>query len=316
MSSKLRKFMKYIPQFFTILGAVSVAFAMLLSLVNVPVQAAEIKAAAETCPDGSDGWVKVNVGDNPTFTYTAPGEYLIAEWCYKAGSNPLVFGDVIPPQKTVTLVSIYQQGISHASFRLIIPTPTNTPPQDETPTNTPVTPTPEDPTPTPVTPTPEDPTPTPVTPTPEDPTPTPVTPTPEDPTPTPVTPTPEDPTPTPVTPTPEDSTPTPVTPTPEDPTPTPSDPGTTPTPDLPEETPTPGDPTATPGTGETPDPTPQPTLPPPTSYDPPTILIPVTGMEIGNHSPLGKVQSAMFNMGLGFLGLGLVLQSTRKRLNF
>ncbi len=69
-------------------------------------------------------------------------------------------------------------------------------------------------------------------------------------------------------------------------------------------------------TDETPDPTAQPTLPPPTSNDPPTVLIPVTGSELGSNSPLGKVQSVMFNFGLGFLGIGIVLQSLRKRLNF
>jgi hypothetical protein len=57
-------------------------------------------------------------------------------------------------------------------------------------------------------------------------------------------------------------------------------------------------------------------LPPPTNNDPPTVLIPVTGAEFGSNSPLEKVQSVMFNLGLGFLGIGLVLQSLRKRLNF
>jgi hypothetical protein len=71
--------------------------------------------------------------------------------------------------------------------------------------------------------------------------------------------------------------------------------------------------TQTPDPGETPDPPQEPTLPPPTSYDPPTILIPVTGMEISNQSALDKVQSTMFNMGLGLLGFGLVLQSLFKK---
>jgi hypothetical protein len=110
-----------------------------------------------------------------------------------------------------------------------------------------------------------------------------------------------------VTPTPEDPTPTPVTPTPDDPTPTPEDPTATPLPD---------DPTPTPQTDETPDPTVAPTLPPPVSNDPPTVLIPVTGAEFGGDSPLRNVQSVLFNLGLSFLGLGLVLQSMRKKLNF
>jgi hypothetical protein len=87
-----------------------------------------------------------------------------------------------------------------------------------------------------------------------------------------------------------------------------------PTPEDP--SPTPAEPTPTTVTDETPDPTPQPTLPPPTSNDPPTVLIPVTGAEMGSGNPLENVQSVMFNLGLSFLGLGLVLQSLRKRLNF
>jgi hypothetical protein len=315
---------------------------MLLSMVNIPAQASDVKGGIIywdgngstnlPCPFGAlwilapgpdiiSATLTVN-GNN--FSMTKFGNNWKGESSGSIDSNVVAFATFTGELSNGTKLTISHclEGISTETPTDVPPTntQTNTPPPDETPT---LTPTSEDPTPTPTetevpTPTPTDtevPTPTPTdtvvpTPTPEDPTPTPVTPTPEAPTPTPVTPTPEDPTPTPSDPG--------TTPTPSDPgtTPTPSDPGTTPTPDLPEETPTPGDPTATPGTGETPDPTPQPTLPPPTSNDPPTILIPVTGMEIGNHSPIDKVQSVMFNMGLGFLGLGLVLQSLRKKLNF
>ena len=270
MLSIVRKHLKFLPQFFTVLGAVSMAFAMLLSVVNVPVL-----GQAETCPDGG-GWTKENVGDQQNFQYTAPDGKLVAEWCYKAGSNDLVFEVVNPPQKQVSLSSNFQQGISHASFRLVN-VPTNTPPPPTptfTPTNTPVTPTAtftatNTPTNTPVSPTAtftatNTPTNTPI---PDDPNPTPTnTPIPDDPQPTPTN-----------------------TAVPEDP-----------------------DPTITP----VPDETPEPTLAPPVSNDPPSVLIPVTGIELGGNSPLSDLQNFVFNMGLTFLGLGLILQSVRKRFNF
>ena len=270
MLSRVRKHLKFLPQFFTVLGAVSMAFALLLSVVNMPVI-----GQAETCPDGGD-WTKVNVGDLQNFQYTAPDGKLVAEWCYKAGFNDLVFGDVNPPQKQVSLSSNFQQGISHASFRLVN-VPTNTPPPPtptftatftatNTPTNTPVSPTAtftatNTPTNTPI---PDDPNPTPTN-----------TPIPDDPTPT-------------------------NTAVPEDP-----DPTNTPVPDEPE-------PTEPPVTEDTP----EPTLAPPVSNDPPAVLIPVTGIELGGNSPLSDLQNFVFNMGLTFLGLGLILQSVRKRFNF
>jgi hypothetical protein len=331
MSSKFRKFMKFVPQFFTILGAVSVAFAMLLSMINIPVKA----DPGQPCPmeglyvkleykEGGDnynynefGWVRI-APDADSASWGAFEPYVFLRACIKAGDD---FYYVDNPNGTDKLT---KYDISHVvvyfnQYNSTPETPTPETPTPETPTPetpTPETPTPETPTPetpTPETPTPE--TPTPETPTPE--TPTPETPTPE--TPTPETPTPETPTPetpTPETPTPETPTPENPSPTPEDPTGTPTDPGTTPTPDDPQETPTPGDPTPTPPTDETPDPTQPPTLPPPVTTTTPSVLIPVTGMEIGGDSPLDKVQSVMFNLGLGFLGLGLVLQSLRKKLNF
>lgn len=278
MLSKVRKYLKFLPKFFTVLGAVSMAFALLLSVVNMPVI-----GQAETCPASGD-WIKVDVGDKPNFQYTAPDGKLVAEWCYKAGNNPLVFENVVPPQKQVSLTSIYQQGISHASFRLVN-IPTNTPPPSPTPTFTATfTPT-NTPTNTPVSPTAtftatNTPTNTPI---PDDPEPTPTN------TPT-NTPIPDEPDPTPTN------------------TAVPEDPGPTSTP-VPDETP---DPTEPPVVNETP----EPTLAPPVSNDPPTVLIPVTGVELGGDSPLSDLQNFVFNMGLTFLGLGLILQSVRKRLNF
>lgn len=179
--------------------------------------------------------------------------------------------------------------------------PTNTP---EVPTLTPGTATPQEPTltpqqptTTPATPTPQEPTPTPQQPTttPEEPTATPVTATPQDPTPTPQEPTvtPENPTETPVT------TTTPVTATPQEPTPTPQEPGTTPQEPTKEVTKVP--------------PTKVATLGVPAVVDDPGVLIPVTGGDMTPLSPLEAAQKVVFNLGLGFIGLGLVLQGLRRR---
>ncbi len=193
-----------------------------------------------------------------------------------------------------------------------------------TPTSTfTMTPTPEEPTSTP-----EEPTETPetATPTPEDPSPTPEepTPTPEGPTATPEEPTstPEGPTATPEepTPTPEGPTPTPQepTPTPEGPTATPQEP--TPTQEEPTEQPTmeptqnpTEEPTGTaiiPVTGETPTPKPSQaaTLAAPSVQSQQAVLIPVTGADHAEF-PLKKI---LFNMGLCFFGLGLLIQGIRK----
>ncbi|MDO9085955.1 MAG: hypothetical protein Q7U53_07095 [Anaerolineaceae bacterium] len=300
MSSKIRKNCKFLPNLFMLLGAVSVAFAMLLSMVNLPVSAGDGNPEI-TCPSGG-GWDKVDLPSDTyyEFTYDAPPDKLIERSCWKSGTTREITFHV-PPVSSVTFTN--SQYLSHYSIFLgdkpdptpddptdtpVTPTvPTDTPVTPTVPTDTPVTPT--VPTDTPVTPT--VPTDTPVTPT--VPTDTPVTPT--VPTDTPVTPT--VPTDTPVTPTvPTD---TPVTPIPDEPSPTPVDPGQTSTPDV----------------DETPDPTNAPTFPPPTSNDPPTILIPVTGSELDSNSPLDRLQSVLFNLGLSFLGLGLVLQSLRKKIN-
>lgn len=219
MSKIFRKFIKKVPQIFTILGAISVALAMLLSLVNVQVQANDVNASGL---------------ENSNFMNAT---------LYREGnSNGISSSNIVPPTETTE------------------PTPpTKVPPSI---TTEPPTPTTEPPsiTPEPPTPTAEQPTLTVEAPT----------------------------------------------PTAESPTPTPTDPGTNLTPDVPVQT-------ETPDPGETPNPSQEPTLPPPTSNDPPTILIPVTGSEISNQSPLDKAQTTLFNLGLGLLGLGLVLQSLTKK---
>lgn len=269
MLSKVRKHLKFLPQLFTVLGAVSMAFALMLSVVNMPVSG----QGQEVCPSGN-GWVKVEPLSGHSYEYTAPDGKLVAEFCYKAGADNEQSGggvhyeDVDPPASQVTINNKFKPALSHASFRLV-DVPVNTPPPPNTPTftatftptNTPVSPTAtftatNTPTNTPI---PDDPQPTPTN-----------------------------------------------TAVPEDPEPTPSN---TVVPDDPQ-------PTTTPVPDETPEPEADPTLPPPVSNDPPTVLIPVTGVELGGNSPLSDLQNFVFNMGLTFLGLGLILQSVRKRFNF
>jgi len=108
----------------------------------------------ETCPDGGD-WIKVDGLTGKNFTYTASEGKLIAETCYKAGTE-VVYETISPPQNTVTVTSTVGFDLSHASFRLVDePEPSPTPTKEPTPTPTPTmepspTPTPTDePTPSP-----------------------------------------------------------------------------------------------------------------------------------------------------------------------
>jgi hypothetical protein len=332
MSSKFRKIIKFIPQFFTILGAVSVAFAMLLSMVNIPAQAeanpqkcpetglnvkVEAKENQETYNFNTYGWVRITADNDQAF-WGAYTPYKVINACIKAGAGGIYYVD--DPNGTDKL-SKYD--ISHVVVYFELagdPTeePTVEPTEEPTveptvePTEEPTIEPTEEPTVEPTVEPTEEPT---VEPT-EEPT---VEPT-EEPTVEPtveptetITPVPGDPTPDPsetVTPDPSVT----VTPDPGSPTPDPSE---TVTPDPSETvTPDPGNPTPTEDPDQTTNPTSVPTMSQPVPSNDPTILIPVTGMEIGNHSPIDKVQSVMFNMGLGFLGLGLVLQSLRKKLNF
>jgi hypothetical protein len=332
MSSKFRKIIKFLPQFFTILGAVSVAFAMLLSMVNIPAQAeanpqkcpetglnvkVEAKENQETYNFNTYGWVRITADNDQAF-WGAYTPYKVINACIKAGAGGIYYVD--DPNGTDKL-SKYD--ISHVVVYFELagdPTeePTVEPTEEPTveptvePTEEPTIEPTEEPTVEPTVEPTEEPT---VEPT-EEPT---VEPT-EEPTVEPtveptetITPVPGDPTPDPsetVTPDPSVT----VTPDPGSPTPDPSE---TVTPDPSETvTPDPGNPTPTEDPDQTTNPTSVPTMSQPVPSNDPTILIPVTGMEIGNHSPIDKVQSVMFNMGLGFLGLGLVLQSLRKKLNF
>ncbi len=113
-----------------------------------------------------------------------------------------------------------------------------------------------------------------------------------------------------------------MTATPQEPTPTPQEP--TSTPGNPTETPvttttpvtaTPQGPTTTPQEpGKTPqEPTKVATLGVPNVVDQPAVLIPVTGGDMSPLSPMEAAQKVAFNLGLGFLGLGLVLQGLRRR---
>ena len=101
-----------------------------------------VYAQAETCPDGG-AWVKVDDINDQSILYTAPEGKLIAESCYKAGTE-LVYDTYEPPVDEVTLTSSVLnpvgnnfQDISHASFRLVDgPTETVTPTETTTPTET------------------------------------------------------------------------------------------------------------------------------------------------------------------------------------
>jgi hypothetical protein len=248
----------------------------------------------ETCPATGD-WVKIEGLSGKEYIYTAPEGKLIAETCYKAGTE-VEYDTISPPQKTVTVTSTVGFDLSHASFRLVdepqpSPTPTDEPTPSPTATDEPTpSPTPTDePTPSP-TPT-DEPTPSP-TPT-DEPTPSPtptdeITPSPtstDEPTPSP-TPT-DEPTPSP---TPTDE-PTPS-PTPTDeptPSPTPTDepiPSPTPT-DEPTPSPTPTD-EPTPSPTPTDEPTPNPTPIEELDFEP---LI-LTGICSGSVAGIGVFQAS------------------------
>jgi hypothetical protein len=111
----------------------------------------------ETCPATGD-WVKIEGLSGKEYIYTAPEGKLIAETCYKAGTE-VEYDTISPPQKTVTVTSTVGFDLSHASFRLVdepqpSPTPTDEPTPSPTPTDEPTpSPTPTDeptPNPTPI----------------------------------------------------------------------------------------------------------------------------------------------------------------------
>ena len=247
MSSKFRKLFKALPNVFMVLGAVSVAFAMLLSMVNLPVSAngKPEEPVQEVCPnkgevEGEGVWEKKDGLTGTSFTYTAPDGKLISKWCYKAATT-VNKGDVIPPDSSVTITSTVKnkngeiQEISHASFLLITDAgeepPGEEPPGEEPPGEEPPGEEPQDPN-------------------------------------------------------------------------NPSDPND------PDETDDPVDPVDPVDDENNNDP--QTELDPPTTTSSQTVLIPVTGIEFG--TPMSKTQSVAFNLGIGLLGVGLVLQSIRKKI--
>lgn len=113
-----------------IISAILLMVATALILMN-PVFA----QGQETCPQTGD-WVKIEGLAGKEYVYTAPEGYLIAETCYKAGTN-VVFESINPPQSSVTVISTVGNDLSHASFRIVeAPTPSPTPTETFTPTPT------------------------------------------------------------------------------------------------------------------------------------------------------------------------------------
>jgi len=308
MLSKIKKFIKFLPQAFITMGALSIAFAMLLSVVHIPVKADSGCPVPGSSEDGGI-WDKTGSITSTSWEYNLPEGKAASKYCFHV-SGETYSGSFSPPKTTVSFTSLDYNPPDSNNFIInwvmllvvdLVPptaTPTNVPPT-ATPTDVPPTATPTDVPPT-ATPTDVPPTATPTE--------VPPTATPTD---VPPTATPTD--------LPPTATPTDVPPTttPGDPTATPTDvpPTETPTDVPPTSTPTDVSATATPPSDETPVPTQQPTLPAPVTTSTPAVLIPVTGSEIASNSPFGQFQEAMFNLGLGFLGIGLVLQSIRKKIN-
>ncbi len=114
---------------------------LLLTVTTILIMNPVFAQGQETCPASGD-WIKVDGLSGDKFIFTAPEGYLVAETCYKAGTNA-IFEAVDPPQTLVTVISKVGHDLSHASFRLIEevkPTPTETftptPTQTFTPTPT------------------------------------------------------------------------------------------------------------------------------------------------------------------------------------
>jgi hypothetical protein len=140
MLGKIRKMLKILPKVFIVMGSVSVALAMLLSMVSEPAQANTIQTQ-ETCPK-DEGWTKVDGLTGKSYSFNSSSDKLIVEWCYKA-STTVKYGSVNPPSSSYTVESSVNdknqeiQNLSDASFRLIDGSPTNTPIMKETQISTP-----------------------------------------------------------------------------------------------------------------------------------------------------------------------------------
>lgn len=294
-----RKSLKYYPQFFMILGALSVALAMVLSLVNIPVQANQVRNSInestggelDTMSQKSESDDLFSVGPSPTVDAPTPTLKIITETPTSTFTNTPTSTptDMLTETPTFTPTNTFTNTPTSTPTSTFTNTPTSTPTSTftNTATATPTSTFTNTPT---FTPTKQVPNETPMS------TPT-FTPT-STPTETPT----STPTKTEVAATPSVDAPTPTPGTDLTPFQTPDDPGTTP-----------DAPTSTPGVDETPNTNVQPTLPPPVSIGTPSVLIPVTGAELANSHPLDKLQTILFNLGLSLFGIGLVLQSLRKR---
>ena len=122
-----------------ILLALLVAVIIWLFVDTMSSASGQIVDQQETCPDGVDGWIKIEPLSGYEYTYTAPEGFLVAETCSKAGTT-VEYNVIDPPQNTVTIVSNVQQELSHVAVRLIEdpsdPTETSIPTVTQTPTPT------------------------------------------------------------------------------------------------------------------------------------------------------------------------------------
>lgn len=106
-------------------------------LADTPAVGGQTIDQQETCPDGVDGWIKIQPVSGYEYIYTAPEGLLVAETCWKAGTT-IEYQVIDPPQKTVTIVSTVQQELSHVAVRLVDPAdPTATPSPSPSPSVTP-----------------------------------------------------------------------------------------------------------------------------------------------------------------------------------
>ena len=99
------------------------ALAVLASLMTA--FATSPASAAETCPDGTNGFTKTEVsGEQTHVTATAPTGFVITAYCVKAGQTT-VTQSVSPPQQSITITSPSGQAISHYSIQVVAVQPVN-----------------------------------------------------------------------------------------------------------------------------------------------------------------------------------------------
>lgn len=128
-------------------ATIALTAGLAFGLIAVPVGAALATQPDFICPETGNGWIKFDGIDSPTAFATAPDGSLIAEVCYKAGTNQSVYL-VGPVASTLIVSTLLNNGgqvadISHYSIRLVpVVTPTPEPTVTSTPEPT-LTPTPE-----------------------------------------------------------------------------------------------------------------------------------------------------------------------------